>query len=243
MINLFISLYPETNDRRIQDFAHCLITNQKNRLIDRIFILAEGGVHVSDFGATGNRCTLIPVSHRPTYAEYFAEATNAAGPDTISVIANADIYFDETLALALPMRDIDCYALLRYETTRYERPDLGIVGEVGGQQHWGCHYDKRRPGMRHIELCNGSQDAWIFKGPIFVKGADFCPGLMNCDTRIAFQASATCYRVFNPSLSIKCWHVHRDWHERHNEKRLPPGPELFTAPCSLVDGKPDDKRY
>jgi hypothetical protein len=237
-IHLFLSLYPEKNEARCQDFRDCLAKNQTNSLIDEIFILCEPATDWSRFVglAAGQRLTIIPVLHRPTYAECFAVATKVADPDTISVIANADIYFDETLALARPMRDIDCYALLRYETIRYERPDLHIVGEVGGQQHWGFRPDKQNPRARE-ELCNGSQDAWIFKGPIFVKGADFSPGLMNCDTRIAWQASATCYRVCNPSLSIKCWHVHRDWHTKHNEKKLPPGPELFCQPCSLSDIK------
>ena len=132
---------------------------------------------------------------RPTYLDLF----KLCEPDRINVIANSDIYFDESINLAKGMNENECYALTRY--------DNGRLWHKG-----------------HL-----SQDVWIFNGAVkqelLQREVDFNLGVPGCDNRIAYEIHKAGYSVLNPSLSIKTHHNHDSkfrTYDRKKEKIKPP---------------------
>ena len=124
------------------------------------------------------------IEGRPTYRDYFNHINRVTNPNDINIIANSDIYFQElSYDMFAGLTHDDCYALSRW--------DVNAEGEA-------VHYNN-----------SGSQDTWIFRGAIkMVEGATFTQGVAGCDNKIAYLLSEAGYRVTNPSLSIKTYHLH-----------------------------------
>ena len=182
-MNLFINLYKCKNDHRQQEILECLEKNICNPFID-VYVLNEG----FDLPATVNQKF---IDHRPTYNDLFEYANQVGG---IKIIANNDIYFDESIKKADRILDGECYALTRYNMDGKFETD------------WG-----------------GSQDVWIFKDPIKVKG-DFHLGILGCDNRIAYEIDKAGYFVTNPAKTIKTHHNHSSDYRTYSqtEKIKPP---------------------
>jgi hypothetical protein len=158
MKTLFVNWFDHPNPARAAEFDKCLKRNFQ--VFERVVVLKG----------------------RPTFQDFFREF--APG---INIIANLDIYFDETIELANP-DSLEVYALTRHE----ELPDGRIV--TFADRHYG------HPGEY-------SQDAWIFgeKPDIF---ADFCIGQRGCDNHLAYLLHEAGYRVTNPSMDIRAIHLH-----------------------------------
>lgn len=153
--------------------------------------------------------TVHDIQPRPTFNDYFKVTCNNFGKDDIFVIANSDIFFDETLLLANQIKHGEVYALTRYDIKRgqarfFDRPD--------------------------------SQDVWIFRGGINpIEGADFHLGVGGCDNRIAYLLNKAGYKVTNPSLSIKTYHLHESGIRTFDYKihKVVPPPYLTIKPTTL----------
>jgi hypothetical protein len=192
MVNLYTSFYQDKNPIRQNELLFCLNKNIENPLIDNIYLLVEGNVKLPKSDKL-----IIIKSNRPTYRDFF-DLVNVTVlfSNQISIIANTDIYFNETLS-ALDLHDRQCIALSRW--------------------------DKRKDGLRlHNERY--SQDTWIFKGKIRnVRFCDFYLGIPGCDNRIAYELNRAGYRLFNPAYSIQSIHYHQsDLHNYdHNTPKIP----------------------
>jgi hypothetical protein len=158
--------------------------------------------------------TIHDIQPRPTYNDYFEVISKLIdngdfSNDDIFVIANSDIYFDETLLLANQIKQGEVYALTRYDIKR-------------GQSRFFDRAD--------------SQDVWIFRGGIKpIDGADFNLGVGGCDNRISYLLSKAGYTVTNPSLSIKTYHLHESGVRTFDYKKhkvIPP-PYLTLKPTTL----------
>src|SRR4029077_8134959 len=112
----------------------------------------------------------------------FDHANAALGCKRI-VAANADIYFDDTLA-------------------RLDGVDLD--GKLLCLSRWDVSAD----GRPYLFAHTFSQDAWIFQTPIRSFHSDFRLGLPRCDNRIAWEAQRAGLVVSNPSWSIHAHHLH-----------------------------------
>lgn len=158
--------------------------------------------------------TVHDIQPRPTFNDYFNSifmqySYGKFELDDIFVIANSDIYFDETLLLANNIKHGEVYALTRYDIKRgqarfFDRPD--------------------------------SQDVWIFRGGINpIDGADFHLGVGGCDNRIAYLLNKAGYKVTNPSLSIKTYHLHESGIRTFDYKKhkVVPPPYLTLKPITL----------
>lgn len=188
MLYLLQGVYSPGNERRKSEIELCLKKNSENPHIDKF-------LHLSSW---------------PTYNECFA-ITRARGKN-IYVIANSDIFFDETLALVKKYSEtiLDskvCFALSRWDL---------LENEIS-------HYN-------HAD----SQDAWIFFDAVpEIPGADFrLGGQAGCDNKIAYLLEQCGYQVINPSLSIKAIHAHQSG-VRTNPvvyfDRLPPPYKLIAS--------------
>ena len=185
-IHLYTTFYTEKKDSRRQELLTCLQYNLNNDAITTITIFNEGG-DLSDFKHA--KLNAVSIGQRPTYQEFITHINSHTSADDIHILANTDIYFDQNIiVLKEVMFHHDCYALSRWDTTEGRKPLL----------------------YNH----NGSQDAWIFKGPIKkTLNADFPLGVPRCDNRFMFEIKNAGYKLKNPAFSIKAFHLHEGQRE------------------------------
>ena len=181
MIRLFTSAFASHDDSRREEYAEALRRNLECDPIEAVCIFEEG---TPDLPHENPRLFVRDARERPFYSDFFAWMNELAGPDDISILANADIHFDGQLALfgEWLQEPGDVLALARWE------PDA--TGKIA------------------IRDRNDSQDAWIFRGRIRDLDCDFPVGVPGCDNRLAIELARAGYRVLNPSFSIRSYHLH-----------------------------------
>jgi len=146
---------------------------------------------------------------RWTFGDFFRlTAERYAGK--ICVLANSDIAFDESIALAGPLAERGAIvALSRWDDSAAPSMEGRVAGE-----HW--------------HFFSHSQDVWVFKaGSVPSFPADIQMGIPQCESRLAYEAAAAGMIVVNPALSIRSWHHHasavRSWRRKDGYR----GPLLF----------------
>jgi hypothetical protein len=81
-----------------------------------------------------------------------------------------------------------------------------------------------------------SQDVWAFRGPPPKINADFYVGTHGCDNKLAYLFNQAHYRVYNPSLSIRCHHLHSSGIRVVNrEKFTVPGPYMMLPHTTIEE--------
>lgn len=139
---------------------------------------------------------IIRPSEWPTFAEMFSLCE-----DGVNVLANADILFDDTIALAEKIKPGEVYALCRWQNgscwMRRDSQDVWII-----------------------------RKAW--KWPVVPHVGQHKIGLPGSDNRLAWELKQAGYRVLGPSSMIRCWHIHQS-NCRKYEQRISP-PYSFVEP-------------
>lgn len=224
-INLFTTFHKDKNEARMQELIYCLGRNL-NAEFTRIYLICDNQhdqhylwneVEPKLNVKQGEIYALtINEGRRATFNDFFWLANRfSTGSDTISVIANSDIFFPELETLKTFMQHLEdkentCLALSRWD-----------INESGVP----VHFNRA-----------DSQDTWIFYGNVKVKlPLDFGMGVAGCDNRLAHELSISGYRVLNPSKHIKTNHFHlsgvRNYiDESGNVKDKVPPPYLLVTP-------------
>lgn len=184
---------------RQDELRSCLVRNAANPHINEVRLFGTSSALAT--APSSPKIRPCPGSGRLTFAELFA-----AKPVGLCAVANADIYFDDTLRLLTPAAIGEHVFCL----TRWDDTAAGPV--FYGQPN--------------------SQDAWIYRAPL-APAAAFPPGLPGCDSRLAHILAHEAKRpIANPSLSIRARHVHAKRLERASPARVDP-PYLHVEPCYL----------
>ncbi|MGA3065645.1 MAG: hypothetical protein ABSF29_02235 [Tepidisphaeraceae bacterium] len=187
MVHLFLNTYRDASPQRNAELDEAMRRNRDCPHIDKIHRITEPA--------------------RPTIREMLAIARKRIGWADIAILANSDIYFDQTAALLHYIGYEECFALARYE------------------------------GQQSQEICfnpHGSQDAWIFRGPPPDVAADFPLGLNGVDSRFGRLLQECGLSVYNPSRSIKTHHIHGSAiRPARGEAEKIPGPYAYFPPCGL----------
>lgn len=177
---LFSGWYKTKTEQRQNELDKCLLNNLNNKEIERVFVVGEDECTIQH-----EKLTIINTQSRPTYNTFFQYINSLVDEDTISIICNGDIYFDE--ANARKLRGINytnrSLALSRWEMDLNERP-----------KHFNYEW---------------SQDTWIFKGKVKNVSCETFLGVMQCDGRVAFEMKKAGYDVVNPSKDIQTYHIHK----------------------------------
>jgi len=192
MINLLVNWFDASDSHRAAEYDFCLKQNIRNEFINQVIIFHG----------------------RMTYNDFF-KAMDMLPKNSVNIMANLDIYFDETIKLCEFIADNDAYCL-----TRWARLSDGKIVDFK---------------TRHPEAsAQWSQDAWIFRGRPEVD-APFVLGAPGCDNRIARILEGRGYRVTNPCLSIKAIHVHEsDERDRISRDAIRvKGDYIPVFPCEL----------
>lgn len=209
MIRLFSTSFPVESADRLAEYAEVLRRNCECPAIDEICLIQEGN---GDPPVTCSRTRLKRISHRPLYSDYFDWINELAGPGDVSIIANADIYFDQQLELfrhwSLPADTV--FMLARWN-----------VDESG---------------QAILQYTNNSQDTWIFRGRVRPVVSNFPVGVPRCDNRLAYELANAGFKVLNPSRSIRTNHLHGGpgrSYKAHEHSDLIPPPYGYLWPHNL----------
>jgi hypothetical protein len=115
----------------------CLLKNCLNRLIDKIYVFNENTYNYE----TNSKIENISIMTRPTYEDFIEFINLNTNENDINIIANSDIYFNETLSIINQINmDNTCISLTRWDIN----------------EDWNKIFFNR----------SDSQDCWIFKGKI-----------------------------------------------------------------------------
>jgi hypothetical protein len=212
-LNLFVSYCDDLNPHRQVELAKCLRMNQNNPLIATVTVVSEnaGRLHPEITGHPKYRGVSLP--RRTTYNDLFAAVNKLTGPDDINIIANADIFFDQTLLVL----------------GRYNLVNTALVVS---------RWDIRPDGWSQIRMRGDSQDVWIIQGPVRPMDGNFFTGQPGCDQAIAERMQRVGYRVTNPATELRCHHLHLSRVRRYSHADpKPPRPYTSVEPSAYAPGQ------
>lgn len=170
---LIVNYYLDSNSLRQIELNECLSRNINNDLIKTIIVFHEENVKIPFKKKILSKiCT-----DKPTFKELFDEGNKYQG---LKIIANSDIYFNETLELANEIEERQVYAL--------------------------CRWDESYSGLVFYSKLE-SQDVWIWRSKINVD-CDFGLGLPGCDNALLYNIERKGHEVLSPSKQIQAIHLH-----------------------------------
>ena len=220
---LITTYYQSDNLERQKEIDECLKKNVENELISSIHLLND---NIYEFPKSlSNKIRQIIVdedSKKRLNYSYAIKYINDNCPGEICLLANSDMYYDNSLSLLKNISEEKWkntfYALSRYNIENIEN--------IGNDNKIKLQYG-----------CQGSQDTWIFKSPakIDYNDCDFHFGLPACDHKIAFSFYKNGYNVLNPCFDIISYHLHKSNYRTYNNNQSLPGKGLFIIPSFLQE--------
>lgn len=183
---LFYNYYADPNSSRQAEIDLCLQKNIENNNFDIV---------------------ILDCQNKPTFNFFFQKINQLVGPNDISIICNADIFFDKSISLISKIGLREIYAISRLE--------------------WHKSNNVSAPGA------TDAQNAWVIRGPITNVNGDFLMGAPGSAGRIAYEFQKAGYRVVNPCRSVKTYHAHDSGVRNYSESDKVPGPYLSVELTSL----------
>lgn len=179
MFVLIITFYYENDANRRSELLRAIRCNINNSFINKIYILCESGEEfLNDLDA---KIEIVKQNNRPKFHDLIKFA-NGFSQNIYKIIANTDIYFDDTLAKAQKIEDNQVFCL-----TRWDLKESGVIEFYSNFK---------------------SQDSWIFRNTLPENIGNYFLGVPGCDNRLAGELKNYGYKVNNPSLSIRSIHLH-----------------------------------
>lgn len=182
-INLFVQIYKSENEQRQKELDNCLRINQS---------LNINGVPYFN---------IVEIKERLTFNQMFK--LTESYPNHINIIANSDIFFDETILATRYIGDKECYALSRWDYSN---------------------------GHAYLFNRKDSQDVWVFNGTVKCEGGNYNLGVAGCDNKIALELKQSGYSILNPSKTIHAIHLHNSNHRTYLPKDRLIEPFHFIMP-------------
>lgn len=206
---LVIEYYTPSSEKRNEEYLKCIRENIKSKLFDNIHIFVEHG-HELPEDITDEEIVFDHKEERKTFQDLF-KFCNSFTEDTICVISNTDIIFDNSINYVNKDNIEGKFLCL----TRWDiLPDNNI------------RFFDNQAGIAHF-----SQDSWIFKTPVPIKNADFYMGKPGCDNKLAYLAMESKLDVRNPSKGIITKHLHLSQYRTY----VPGGKETVVGPWVGVE--------
>ena len=214
---LLTNLYDSRNEERNQELTTCLRKNEESGCFSEIyrFMEFEGARGwADDIPWLCHKTVYIPTKKRMTFKAYFEFANSMLPAGSHVCIANADIWFDQTLSL-IQDRHLDnaFLCLSRWDEQSGGKPPIFDRDAVV------------------------AQDAWIFRTPLPMPELDteFTQGCVKCDNVLVHVMKSAGRRVYNPTQpgprGVDIHHLHLvEW---RTYGPCVPGPIPFLSPCEL----------
>lgn len=194
-ITVFTPYFEARTPERQAELDLCLQMNLQCDAVTRLVLLVDDG-HQPPM--THPKLTVRAMPARPSYLQWI-ELSAELPPGGVSILANTDIYFDDSLrrvheTLAAPQRFI---ALSRFEK-------LGTEFKPHPTPRW-------------------SQDVWGLRtgqalpAPM-LKALDVPLGVPRCDNKIAYLFAVHGWTVHNPMAFVRSVHVHETQQRNYDKK-------------------------
>jgi len=178
---VLITQYFESEHAR-EDIENALRKNLENPMISEVVLLNEFEF-TRDLGFLphAEKIKKFVIKQRLTFAIAFSFA-NDYYPNRTIILANSDIYFDNSLVRLGDTRTLQLNRQVLV-LTKWTPADNGV----------------------NMNLRTDSQDAWIFQPPMntsVIAQSDFYLGAVRCDNRIAEILHTSGHPLINPSFAI-----------------------------------------
>jgi hypothetical protein len=191
----------EYQRKRQAEVDHCFLQNLQNPQIDEIHVLTETHFEFEFIPREHqHKIKQTVIGKRLAYEDAF-DYYNEHLANTICILANADIYTDESLEILDHLNfNNTVLAMNRYENDIDTKPALLQGLEVN------CNTVVIPP----YTPMTWSQDAWIWKAPyIHIPNSNFYLGLTGCDNYMIYLMMTAGLTVYNPSKLLSINHYDR----------------------------------
>lgn len=218
MIHIITNYYTDSSPSRQKEINTCMIHNLTNRHIDMVTVLLNEkdveslqSMLFKISNSLFDKITLVIGNGRPTYNDFFKVCYGKGDSNTVHILLNSDIYLDvETTGLF----------------------DTITTGTVWALSRW----DHLHSGKLALFNRRDSQDVWAWRGRIGrIDGADFNIGVPGCDNRIARLFIDAGLVVQNPSMTVKCIHLHQSQKRNYDRSQTVHPPYYFIQPHELKE--------
>jgi glycosyltransferase involved in cell wall biosynthesis len=217
---LLTPYYLDSRPERQAELDFCLQRNLQNPLIKKVIVFLDSSLNTCQIESLQqSKIETIFCGRRCTYQDCLDYANKYLQGDIV-IVANTDIFFDETLQLLEDYELSNKFInLLRWEVIEIDETVI---------------HSQFRVNM-------GSQDTWIFRSPLKPFVAYFLLGTPGCDNRIAFEAHTVGLQITNPALSIRSHHLHLTNIRNYNAQERVCGPYLLISPSTLEADEIDEE--
>jgi hypothetical protein len=179
--HLITTYYQTSEEARSKENFECLINNISNPLIKKIHLFLQS-TEKPDIDPS-DKVIFVNHSKRPTFQDFFRYA-NKLPVSEIKIIANSDIYYNNTLVKAEE-------ALLKTDIIALTR------------------WDRRDDGSLHFYNNPKSQDTWIFQKKVPEYIGQYYIGQHGCDIRLLYELKCNKISYANFSWDIITIHLHQ----------------------------------
>jgi len=216
-INLYISYYKDKHELRYQELDLCLKLNCKNKLFSKIIIINETEQLIDFIDNLDERITIINNKKRQTYYDFFKISNIYSDTDTINILCNSDIVIGENFD-KINLENNEVYLLERYEINNLLN--------------------------KYCLNFNGS-DTWIWKGlfDINLDIGKYYMGIPYCDFKLAADFYKNKYKLKNPVLDLKTYHIHLSGARNFTENDKVKSDIYLKLKQSKLDKKFDEEDY
>lgn len=215
---LIVQSYLSSNEARNEELFRAVNNNLRNPWIESILFMADPNSKSQYMKAIDpiyhKKIHFITMSRRCKYSDMLQQANHWYFRRVV-IMANTDIYFDETL------NEID--------TIDMNGKFLAITRQEPDKKNGWVLFGGDNPEQ--------TQDVWIVRAPVTIN-APIELGRPGCENMFANAAKTAKLEVLNPALSVKCYHEHasdiRSWREEKDRVR---GTYYFPPVC-YINGDP-----
>lgn len=188
-MNLFTTYFFSNNSDRQSELDKCLDLNIANESIKKIFIFIDPFTNYESVASkveNNKKISLIKIKNIPMYSDW-VNYSSCLDIDEITMFANADIYFDDTIEK--------------------------IKDYLRGQKKIIC-LTRHEENMKVQLQPEWSQDFWAMKVSEcnkinFIKDLEIQTGRPGCDNKLACCFTMAGWDLYNPFNEINCIHAHK----------------------------------
>ena len=187
MIHLLVPFYVDSRKERREEIEESVRKNLGNHRFASMTLFCEGRDLQAALTLVPNALgKVITLPRRARYVDLLNAPIQVASGENapVVVMANADVYFDETIELAENVCKGQVLCLTRDEQRPFSE---------------GLYWPELETGLSH--------DAWIFRPPLKVAG-EYEFGAPGCELRFAGDCEKAGYAVLNPCRQIHVIHNH-----------------------------------
>lgn len=204
------------SDGRVRELMETLRRNVENKLLHKVHVLWEdespGTMREFFQHVSAGKMVLHRVRKQPTYHELFEYANGAVPRGDVAIIANSDIYFDDSLECVVGVDPGTRFIDPGYASESIKRPMLALTrrraAECGPEA-----FDYPRSSIR--DLCEhyiGSHDIFVFAPPLehaVTRMLNHSQNLLGAENVVLWEVHRTrTWRLTNPCKLVFGYHLH-----------------------------------